>query len=270
MFHAPVYHKPLNLRRDALQEPLLQFQNVLLVVVHLLHRNLAGSAHSHSQRSRYGSASDAPLLATSAHLRFNPNSRSPPQIDGTDSLGTINLVRTDGHQINLHLVDVDGHLACSLGSIRVEKDLMLATYLSNFLDWLYNPNLVVHKHDRHQSSIGSNGCLQLLEIDEPILLHREVGDIEPFLLQVTAGVKHALVLRLRGDDVLLLVLVEVSDSLDRDVVGFGCSRGEDDFLRVGADELGDLLPSSLHGVLALPPVDVGTRVGISILVDEKG
>jgi hypothetical protein len=44
-----------------------------------------------------------------------------------------------------------------------------------------------------------------------------------------------------GDDVLLLALVKVSNTLDTEVVRLGSARGEDDFLWISADKFCDFL-----------------------------
>ena len=41
--------------------------------------------------------------------------------------------------------------------------------------------------------------------------------------------------------VLLLALVETSDTFDRHVVGFGSSRGENDIFRVRSNQIGNML-----------------------------
>ena len=64
-----------------------------------------------------------------------------------------------------------------------------------------------------------NSGSKLIQIDDPVGLHQQVGDFEALLLEVTAGIEDALVLSLGGDDVALLVLVEVQDSLDGDERG---------------------------------------------------
>ena len=81
---------------------------------------------------------------------------------------------------------------------------------------------------------------ELVQVDQAVRLHRQVGDLEALELQVAAAVEHALVLGDAGDDVVLLVLVEAGDALDRQVVRFGGAGGEDDLLLVGADDVRDL------------------------------
>ena len=55
--------------------------------------------------------------------------------------------------------------------------------------------------------------------------------------------------------------VEVSQSSDRHIVRFCCSAGEDDFFRVGADDLSYVFSSCLHCILALPTVMVRPESG---------
>lgn len=77
-------------------------------------------------------------------------------------------------------------------------------------------------------------------------------------------------LRLRGDDVALVVLVEVHEALDGDVVGLGGARGEDDFLRGRVDEVGDLLAGVFDGVVGFPAVEVGAGVGVAVAGEVVG
>jgi hypothetical protein len=48
---------------------------------------------------------------------------------------------------------------------------------------------------------------------------QEWGAKKHLLLEDTTGVEHTFMLRLRGDDVLLLLFVEVRDALYRKIVG---------------------------------------------------
>lgn len=70
-------------------------------------------------------------------------------------------------------------------------------------------------------------------------------------------------LGLGGDDVALLVFVEVHDALDGDVVGLGGAGGEDDLFGGGVDEGGDLGAGALHGLVGFPAVEVGAGVGVA-------
>ena len=64
------------------------------------------------------------------------------------------------------------------------------------------------------------------------------------MLQVSTAVQHALVVCLQSDDVVLLLLVKVCNTLDGEVVGFCCSRGENDFFWICPNKGGNLQPNS--------------------------
>ena len=71
-----------------------------------------------------------------------------------------------------------------------------------------------------------------------------------------------------GDDVVALVLVELDDALDRQVVRLGGAAGEDDVLRLGADQAGDLLAAGVDGLLGLPAEAVGAARGVAEVLGE--
>lgn len=184
-------------------------------------------------------------------------------------------MRRDGHQVNVHRIDVHGDLADSLRGVRVEKHLFAPADGSNLLEGLDHANLVVDRHDAHQRRFGADGSPQPLKIHQPAVLHRQVGDVKALVLQMPAAVKDTLVLRLCGDDVLLLDLAdrpteEPGDALDAHVVALGGAAGEDDFLGVGADQRGNMLSGFLDGLFALPAVGVRARMGVSIVASVEG
>ena len=126
-------------------------------------------------------------------------------------------------------------------SVGVEKDLALPADLADFRDGLDDPDFVVDRHDRNEHGVFPNRSFEFLwvreatrsdtqarrarqpfethvQVQKAVGLHRQVGDIKSFLLEVSAAIQDALVLRLGGDYVLLLGLVELGDALDRRVV----------------------------------------------------
>ena len=77
-----------------------------------------------------------------------------------------------------------------------------------------------------------------------------------------------LVLGHLGDDVVALVLVELDHAPDRQVVRLGGAAGEDDVLRLGADQPGHLLAAGVDGLLGLPAEAVGAAGGVAEDVGE--
>ena len=71
------------------------------------------------------------LLAAPAHLRDDSYSWLPPNVKSPYALGGVDLMAGDGEQINIHFVDVNGHLAERLRGIGVEQGFILPANLSN-------------------------------------------------------------------------------------------------------------------------------------------
>jgi hypothetical protein len=53
----------------------------------------------------------ASLLSAAAHLRLQPHARATAHVQRPDALGAIELVATDGHQVDVHLINIHRDLA---------------------------------------------------------------------------------------------------------------------------------------------------------------
>ena len=123
----------------------------------------------------------------------------------------------------------------------MEDHAAFAAQLADFRDGLQHADLVVGRHDRDQNRLVVHGALQIVEVNQPIFLHRQIGHAKAELLQMFAGIEHRLVLGDRSDDVVALLAVHLGDALNGEVVTFGGARGEDDLFRGRADQLCDTL-----------------------------
>ena len=83
-------------------------------------------------------------------------------------------------------------------------------------------------------AFGDDGALELVEVDEAVGLHGQIGDVVALLLELLAGVEDGLVLGDLGDDVVAALAVHLGDALDGEVVGLGGAGGEDDLLGGGS------------------------------------
>ncbi len=59
----------------------------------------------------------------------------------------------EGHQINIHTVDIDIDLASTLCSVRVEEYLPFTGNIANGLKVLDNTDLVIDMHDGNQNGV---------------------------------------------------------------------------------------------------------------------
>ena len=186
-----------------------------------------------------------------------------PHVERADALRAVHLVRAERHQIDLHLVDVERHLADRLHRVGVEEDPLLLRDRADLGDRLQHADLVVGGHDRDEDRLVGDRGAQLVEADAAVLLHRQVGDARALLLELLARVDDRLVLGDAGDDVVALLAVHLRDALDRQVVRLGGAAREDDFLRVGADQIGDLLARVLHRFFGFPAERVVAARGVA-------
>ncbi len=195
----------------------------------------------------------------------NAHARLAPHIQRADALGAVHLVRRERRQIHAGGLDVERHLADALHRVGVEqRQLVLALdQLADGGDVLDHADLVVGQHDRDQQRLVGDGGLELAEVDAPVGLDRQVGDLEALLLEALHRVEHRLVLGLHRDEVVAAPLVEPGRALDGEVVRLGRARGEDDLLGAGADQGGDVAARLLDGLLGAPAEHVGAAGGVA-------
>ena len=55
-----------------------------------------------------------------------------------------------------------------------------------------------------------------------------------------------------GDDVLAFFLIKVGCTFNRQVVGFSRTGGKDDFTRISANQIGNLITSDIYRFFSLP------------------
>ena len=186
--------------------------------VHLLHGDLGRLAQADAERRRQGARAEATLLPAAHDQRHQAHARLAADVERADALGPVDLVARDAHQVDVHRLDVERDLAGGLGRVGVEEGLLLAADLADLGQRLDDADLVVHRHDRDHHRLVGDGRAQRLEIDQAVLLHRQVRHLEALLLEMAAGIEHALVLGHGGDDVVPAVLVELGDAADGEVV----------------------------------------------------
>ena len=70
----------------------------------------------------------------------------------------------------------------------MEENLVLTADLANLLDGLDDANLVIAVDHRANKSVRSDSPLEHLQVDETILLDRQVGDLEAVILELPATI----------------------------------------------------------------------------------
>jgi len=96
----------------------------ILTYVHLFLCDSCSFTEADNERRSDSSASQTSLLTTTADDGVESDTRSSADVASTNTLGTVELVAGDGHEVNVELVDIERDLANSLSSICVEEDLL--------------------------------------------------------------------------------------------------------------------------------------------------
>lgn len=86
----------------------------------------------------------------------------------------------------------------------MEENLLLSAKFSNFADRLNYPDLIIHSHDADECRLRSDSSLNVFQFHQAVALNRKICDFEALVSEMSAAVKHALMLCLRGDDVIFL------------------------------------------------------------------
>jgi hypothetical protein len=158
---------------------------VLRVVDHLLLCHFAGLSQTHHQRRRQSARSEPTFLSTTIDERRQSHSRLPPEKECAHSLGAVNLVAADAHEVDVHLIDVDVDLAGGLCGICVQEDLVFAAELADLLNILPDADLIVDQDDTHAEDflLGlQDGLPEQLHVQDAVLVHGQVGDLEALKL----------------------------------------------------------------------------------------
>ena len=215
-------------------------------------RNAKRLAHADDLVGGERAGAHAALVAAAVHLRFEPDARLAPHVQGTHAFGAVSLVGGERHQVDLELLQVDHHLAGGLGRIDMKDDPSLAADFAQFLDVLDDAYFVVDEHDGRQDGVRADGSLEFFQIEQAVGFRLQIGDLEALPLQFAHRVDHGLVFGQAGDEVFALALVELGGTLDREVVGFGRAGSPDDLLGIGIDQGRNVRARFLHRLFRLP------------------
>lgn len=244
----------------------------MVTYLHLLFAYPGSRSHTDGKWWSKSAAAQTSLLATTTDDGVESDPGPSSNVACADTLGSVDLVARNRHQVDVPFVDINRDLANCLCGIGVEKDLLRSAEPAYLFYWLDNTNLVVDGHDADEHGVGPNGSFELCHVDETIILDGEVCDVEAFVLEMATAVEHALVFCLTCDDVLLLATTtkESGDAFDAHVVALGGAAREDDLLWVGADEVGNALSSILDSLVRLPPVGVCPGVWVTVQTSHEG
>src|SRR5690606_32381257 len=219
------------------EEAVAQRLDTGVLAGHFLLGDGEGLAHADDLVGGQGAGAHAALMAATVHGGFQAHARLAADVQRADTFRAVGLVRREGHQVDLELLQVDLDLAGRLGGIDVEQHTAGAGQLTDGGDVVDGADLVVDVHDRDQDGVVAQRRLEHGRGDDAVVDVLEVSDIDALALVLASGVQDRLVYDLGGVDVLALGEIEVRDTLDALVVGLGLAAGPDAFPRVAIDQV---------------------------------
>ena len=128
-------------------------------------------------------------------LLLREDVRPVPDVQGADTLGTLELVRAERHEIRPERAHVEVDVWRRLDGVDVQEDALVGLYPARDLgDRLDGPDLVVGEHDRDQDrAVGERG-VELVGVDPSVPIDRQLDDLEAELLEVAQRVTDRVVL----------------------------------------------------------------------------
>ena len=170
-----------------------------------------------------------------------------PNVQRADTLGRIDLVPRHAQQIDAEVVDIRFDLADRLGRVGVKGNFVLTRDRADLTNRLDRADFVVGVHDRDQHRLRRDGSANVIRIDPPQPVHRNVGYVRATgPLEKPARLNHRRVLDPGRDDVRTAGLMAQEHALDRVIIGFASATREHDFGRIASESLRHLPPRTLH------------------------
>ena len=248
---------------DAVPEPVAQDRQPFGLRGHVARAHLDRLAETHDPRHVLGPGPAAALVLASVLNRHHLGALA--DVEARSALWTVDLVGGEREHVDAERLDVERQLAEGLDRVDVERDAVLARDAADRLDRLQGSDLTVRVHDADRQGVRANRAPHLVRVHHPELVDAHARQVEALRLQRPAGSQNRVVLDLRGDEMPLAL--RQGEALDREIVGLGAARSEDDLLTRDLQKPGDALSRQVEAFPRLTPESVDAR-RVSVHVRE--
>src|SRR3989344_7938134 len=233
-------------------------------------RNLKRLRQSHDRSHVFRAGAEILFLPSS--LEYRLQARAGTDVETARALGPVDLPAIERHQVNAEALDVEveepGGLRCVAMKInRKSVPLALASTpglaenLPDRGDWLDGADFVIRIHHRNKNGIRPDGSPRRIRINDPLLPDREISHIPALAGKRFERAQSGMMLE-RGRDEML-ARKHARRTENRDVIGLGAARGENNVIGPAADDAGDGLSGAIHRVFGKAPLAVERR-GIAV------
>ncbi len=171
----------------------------------------------------------AAVALLGATLLLRQDVRAVPDIERSDALRPLELVRPERDEVCPERLDIDVDVRCRLDRVDVEDEALARSHPGGDLgDRLDRAHLVVGEHDRDEDRLVVERRLELVGVHPAVAVDRQLDDLEAELLEVAQRVPDRVVLDRRGHDAMAARLAGPRRALEREVVRLGAAGREDD------------------------------------------
>ena len=156
------------------------------------------------------------------------NTHALAHIQSAYSLGAVDLVGGDGHQVYPQLVRPQGHLAKGLHTVGMDQR-RCAGLLYRPANALHRQNaahFVVDAHDGDQNGVRGDGAFNLLLCNIAGFVRLQANDLKALCLQLVGSLYNALVFNGGGHNALAPPPVGIGCTKQSQVVGLRAAGGE--------------------------------------------
>ena len=190
---------------------------------------------------------------------------SAADVEGSDALGSVELVGADGEQMAAVAADVDGNLARALNGVDVEEGAGLMGDGADLFDGLEDAGFVVGEHDADEAGVGAESIADGLGRDESTGERGDEGDLNAALGGALGGLEDGGVLDGGGDE----VVAGAQEAEDGGVVALGAAGVEDDLRLAAVEEGGEDFAGMVDGGAGTLAVEMDGG-GVAEVLDPEG
>lgn len=147
----------------------------------------------------------------------------------------------DRQKIDAELLDVDRNFSDRLSGVGVNESTGPPGGRCNLGNRLDSPNLILRVNDRYESCLAVDRRIDVRRINEPVGLSFHPRDFVLF-----AGLRCRMFDRCGHE--IATAPIDPDGAADSDIARLSATAGKNDFVGRGANQRGDLGPSSLLGV----------------------
>ena len=243
---------------QALDEPVTHGRHPGHILIDVVAGFLQRGGHAADARNILRTCALAPLLG--AALNQIHQWKAPTDIQRAHALGAVELVAGEAQHIDVLLLHMDVQVSRRLHRVGVEGNSGFPADRADFRNRQDRANLVVGVHGGHQAGIRTDGILHLLGFHIMTLAHIQIGNLKALFFQLFQGMEHGVVLKSRGDNVFLPMLLPITGGGDNGlIVSLAAAGGENDFSGITAQAARHRLPGSIQRLLG--PLPHGVQAG---------